>query len=185
MAFRPLVALLTRSVVLAPAYRGRRNDEGQRFESPQLHLNQRSGMAARRLYLVAAAGYPNYGDELVTSQWLRHLTKHEPDADIWVDCHNPGGAELLLGHLHPSIRFVDTLWSLGWAAPSDDPEELTAFTAQAMREPGFGEPRRAAGVELLHTVDSFHVTGGVTSPRSGHDTSRCSRPAPRCPKSEA
>src|SRR5680860_1195645 len=122
-------------------------------------------MAGRRLYLVAAAGYPNYGDELVTAQWLRYLAQREPDAEIWVDSHNPGGAELLLGHLHPHVRFVDTLWTVGWAAPSDDPEEIADFTAQAIRQPGFGEPRRAAGIELLRTVDSFHVIGGsyVTS----------------------
>lgn len=117
-------------------------------------------MAGRRLYLVAAAGYPNYGDELVAAQWLRHLARHEPDSEVWVDCHNPGGAELLLGHLHPHVRFVDTLWTIGWAAPSEDPEEIAAFTAQAVRQPGFGEPRRAAGIELLRTVDCFHVLGG-------------------------
>ena len=117
-------------------------------------------MPARRLYLVAAAGYPNYGDELVTAQWLRYLAKREPNSEIWVDCHNPGGAQLLLGDLHPKVRFVDTLWTVGWAAPSDDPEEIAAFTAEAIRHPGFGEPRRAAGIELLHTIDSFHVIGG-------------------------
>ncbi len=118
-------------------------------------------MAGRRLYLVAAAGYPNYGDEIIAAQWLRYLAQHEPDAEIWVDCHHPGGAELLLGHLHPHVRFVDTLWTVGWAAPSDDPEEVAAFTAQTVRQPGFGEPRRAAGIELLHTVDSFHAVGGA------------------------
>jgi len=117
-------------------------------------------MAARRLYLVAAAGYPNYGDELIAAQWLRYLAQHEPDAEVWVDCHNPGGAQLLLGRLHPNVRFVDTVWNLGWAAPSDDPEELADFAARAVREPGFGAPRRAAGVELLQTMDSFHAVGG-------------------------
>ena len=117
-------------------------------------------MAGKRLYLVAAAGYPNYGDELVAAQWLRYLATHQPDAEVWVDCHNPGGAELLLGHLHPHVRFVDTLWTIGWAAPSDDPQEVCDFTARAIREPGFGEPRRAGGIELLRTVDSFHVLGG-------------------------
>lgn len=117
-------------------------------------------MAGRRRYLVAAAGYPNYGDELIAAQWLRYLAEREPGSEVWMDCHNPGGAELLLGHLHPNIRFVDTLWTVGWAAPSDDPEEIAAFTAEAIKNPGFGEPRRAAGVELLRTVDSFHVLGG-------------------------
>lgn len=117
-------------------------------------------MARQRLYLVAAAGYPNYGDELVAAQWLRYLARQAPDAEIWVDCHNPGGAELLMGHLHPRVRFVDTLWTIGWAAPSDDPTEIGDFTTEAIRHPGFGAPRRAVGFELLRTVDSFHVLGG-------------------------
>ncbi len=117
-------------------------------------------MAVRRLYLVAAAGYPNYGDELITAQWLRYLAQHEPEAEIWVDCHNPGGAALLFRDLHPNLHFVDTVWQLGWAAPSDDPEEIVDFTRRAVQRPGFGMPRRALGIELLHEVDSFHAVGG-------------------------
>ena len=116
-------------------------------------------MPNRRIYLVAAAGYPNYGDELVPAQWLHYLTEREPDAEIWLDCHNPGGAELLFGQMHPHVRFVDTLWTAGWAAPSDEPEDVAAFTADAIKRPGV-EPRRAAGAELLHAMDVFHVLGG-------------------------
>ncbi len=117
-------------------------------------------MPGRRLYLVAAAGHPNYGDELVAAQWLRYLAEREPDAEVWVDCHNPGGAELLLAHLHPNVRFVDTLYRISWAAPFEDGDEVVAFASQAVRQPGFGVPLRASGVELLPTVDQFHVIGG-------------------------
>lgn len=117
-------------------------------------------MGARSLYLVAAAGYPNYGDELIAAQWLRYLARSEPEAEVWVDCHNPGGAQLLFQGLHPNVHFVDTLWQLGWAAPSDDPEEIADFTRRAVQRPGFGMPRRSLGIELLHRVDSFHAVGG-------------------------
>jgi hypothetical protein len=117
-------------------------------------------MAGRRIYLVGSSGYPYYGDEAVAAAWLRHLAATEPDAEVYLDCPNPGGAQLFLGHLHPNVRFVDTLFRVSWAAPSEDAEEVARFAAQATRQPGFGYAHRAAGVELLHTADVFHVIGG-------------------------
>lgn len=118
-------------------------------------------MAGRRIYLVGSSGYPYYGDELIAASWLRYLAAVEPDAEVWLDCPNPGGAELLLGHLHPNLRVTDTLFRLGWGAPSEDLEEIVEFASRGTREPGFGVPHRAAGVELLHSVDLLHVIGGT------------------------
>ena len=117
-------------------------------------------MAGRRIYLVGSSGYPYYGDEAVAAAWLRHLAATEPDAEVYLDCPNPGGAQLFLGHLHPNVRFVDTLFRISWAAPSEDVQEVVEFAKQATRQPGFGYAHRAAGVELLHTADVFHVIGG-------------------------
>lgn len=117
-------------------------------------------MAGRRIYLVGSSGYPHYGDEAIAAAWLRHLAVTEPDAEVYLDCPNPGGAQLFLGHLHPNIRFVDTLFRICWAAPSEDVEEVADFAAQAVRQPGFGYAHRAAGIELLQSVDVFHVIGG-------------------------
>jgi hypothetical protein len=117
-------------------------------------------MAGRRIYLVGSSGYPYYGDEAVAAAWLRHLAATEPDAEVYLDCPNPGGAQLFLGDLHPNVRFVDTLFRITSAAPSDDPEQVAEFAAQAARQPGFGYAHRAAGIELLHTVDVLHVIGG-------------------------
>ncbi len=117
-------------------------------------------MAGRRIYLVGSSGYPNYGDELIAASWLRYLARTEPDAEVWLDSPNPGGVELLMGHLHPNLRVTDTLFRVLWAATSDDVEEVAEYAAQAARQPGFGSPHRAAGIELLHTVDLFHVIGG-------------------------
>ncbi|HZJ05874.1 MAG TPA: polysaccharide pyruvyl transferase family protein [Nocardioidaceae bacterium] len=116
-------------------------------------------MPARRIYLVASAGYPNYGDELITAQWLRYLAKREPDAEVWLDSPNPGGATLLFAALHPDVRFTDTLFRIAWAAPSEDFDEVAHFAADATRNSGV-VPHRAMGVELLHIVDVFHILGG-------------------------
>jgi hypothetical protein len=108
---------------------------------------------------VSSAGLPNYGDELIVAQWLRYLKVRAPEAEVFVDAPSPGSAEVLLGHLHPRVRFVDTLFQVCWAAASEDPWEVAHFAAEATRHPGV-VPSRAAGVDLLHTVDVFHLVGG-------------------------
>jgi len=113
----------------------------------------------RCLYLVATTGNPTYGDELIAAQWLRHLAQVAPDADVWVDCHAPGLSQLLLGHLHPRVRFVDTLWQMCWAAPSDDAAETVAFVDDAVTHPG-RVPRMDLGQPLLRSADVLHVLGG-------------------------
>lgn len=117
-------------------------------------------MAGRRIYLVGSSGYPYYGDEAVAAAWLRHLAATEPDAEVYLDCPNPGGAQLFLGDLHPDVRFVDTLFRISWAAPSEQAEEVVEFATRATQQPGYGYAHRAAGIELLRTVDVFHVIGG-------------------------
>jgi hypothetical protein len=116
-------------------------------------------MSARRIYLVASTGYPNYGDELVAAQWLRYLARTAPDAEVWLDSPSPGNSQILLGDLHPNVRFVDTLFRVAWAAPSENTEEVVEFAAHAVQNPGL-VPRFALGVELLHSADVFHVLGG-------------------------
>jgi polysaccharide pyruvyl transferase WcaK-like protein len=118
-----------------------------------------AGESPRRIYLVATAGFPNYGDELITAHWLRQLAERAPDADVWVDCPSPGLAAVLLDGLHPRARFVDTLFRLCWEAPSESPWEVAAFAQQAVDDPGRA-PRWAEGVELLRGADVVHLLGG-------------------------
>ncbi|GAA2820881.1 polysaccharide pyruvyl transferase family protein [Saccharopolyspora taberi] len=111
------------------------------------------------VYLVATTGHPNYGDELIAATWLKHLARTAPDSEIWVDCPNPGPSAVLLGHLHPRVRFTDTFWRLCWEAPSDDPWEVAAFVRSAVDDPGLA-PRWVAGIELAARADLVHVIGG-------------------------
>ncbi|HEY1973339.1 MAG TPA: polysaccharide pyruvyl transferase family protein [Pseudonocardia sp.] len=113
----------------------------------------------RRFYLVTCSGFPNYGDELIAANWLRELAWRAPDADVWVDTHSPGLASVLLDGLHPRARFVDTVWRLCWAAPTDDPWEVAAWVGHAVADIGRA-PRWAAATELLHNVDVVHLVGG-------------------------
>ncbi len=110
-------------------------------------------------YLVATAGFPNFGDELILDGWLRHLSEVAPDAEVWVDTHSPGPSQLLFGHAHPRVRFVDTLWRLCWEAPSDDPWEVASWVQNAIANPGLA-PRWHQGIAALHRLDVVHVVGG-------------------------
>ena len=110
-------------------------------------------------YLVGTSGHPNYGDELITATWLRYLARLAPEADVWVDCPAPGPAAVLLADLHPRVRFVDTLWRLVWAAPSQEPWEVNEFVQRAIHDPGVA-PRWVHGIELAARADVVHVIGG-------------------------
>lgn len=113
----------------------------------------------RCYYLVGSSGFPNYGDELIAAQWLRHLAKTDPDADVWLDCHSPGPAQMLLGDEHPRVRFTDTLWRLCWEAPSDEPWTVANWVQHAVHDPGRA-PRWVAGIELAARADVVHLLGG-------------------------
>ncbi|WP_309235850.1 polysaccharide pyruvyl transferase family protein, partial [Amycolatopsis sp. SID8362] len=110
-------------------------------------------------YLVGPSGYPNFGDELIAATWLRYLARTEPDAEVWLDTHSPGPAQLLLGDLHPRLRCTDTLWRLCGEAPSDEPGEVAEWVRAAVADPGLA-PRWDAGIDLLGRTDVLHVIGG-------------------------
>ncbi|OZM73247.1 hypothetical protein CFN78_10300 [Amycolatopsis antarctica] len=113
----------------------------------------------RLFYLVAPAGFPNYGDELIAAAWLDYLAETAPEADVWVDTHSPGGAAVLLSSHHPRVRFTDTLWRLAEGAPSDDPWEAANWVQEVVHNPGM-MPRWHHGVELLARAEVVHLLGG-------------------------
>jgi len=120
-------------------------------------LGERRG--PRRVHLIASSGYPNYGDELITAIWLRRIAEQLPDAEVWVDTPSPGLSSVLFEGLHPRVRFVDTLWRLCWAAPSEQPWEVAAWVDGAVGDVGRA-PKWALATEALREADLLHVIGG-------------------------
>jgi len=112
-----------------------------------------------RRYLIGTSGHPNYGDELITSAWLRHLAARFPDDEVVLDSPQAGGSEALLGHLHPRLRCVDTVFRVADEAGSHDPWQVSSFVRGAVRDHG-AAPRWAAGLRLLEGADVVHVLGG-------------------------
>ena len=103
-----------------------------RQRSAESRLGRAMG-AGEVIYLVAPAGHPNYGDELIARTWLRHLTRVRPNATIVLDCHSPGTATTLLRDAHPNMLVVDTLWQLTtYAAEAEQPVPWEWVTAAAL-----------------------------------------------------
>lgn len=111
------------------------------------------------MYLVAPAGHPNYGDELILRTWLRYLARARPEADVAVDCHTPGQAAVLLGGCHPRVTFVDTVWRICFRTAASDAAEAIAFAAGVVEDPG-RMPTIASGIDLLARADTVHMVGG-------------------------
>ena len=111
------------------------------------------------IYLVGTCGNPNYGDELITANWLRFFANAMPNAEVWVDTPRPGQSAVLHGDLHPNVRFVDTLFHACWNAPSEEAEPLVSFGERVVGDPGL-IPREATGIEDLSRVDLVHILGG-------------------------
>lgn len=121
---------------------------------------RRQAAPRRTLYLVAPAGHPNFGDELIARSWLEHLARVCPDDDVVLDCHTPGQAALLLRGAHPRVVFVDTLWRL-LAVAGEEPRDVPPWEWVARTASSLGvAPRLDEGIALLHRADSIHVLGG-------------------------
>ena len=110
------------------------------------------------IYLVGTSGHPNFGDEFVTAAWLKHLAQARPDAEVWLDCPNPGQASHLFAALHPQVRFTDSLYKLIWMyrdAPREDAEREVRHRVEHL-----GTPRFDLGLLDIRRASSLHVLGG-------------------------
>ncbi|GAA1226681.1 hypothetical protein GCM10009676_05950 [Prauserella halophila] len=115
--------------------------------------------SSRRIYLIGPAGLPNFGDELIAATWLRYLARTAPDAEVWLDCHTPGTAQVMLAGLHPGLRCTNTLWRLAVEAPAEEPWAVATWVRKAVHDPGLA-PWCRPGIELLATADVIHLIGG-------------------------
>lgn len=110
------------------------------------------------LYLVSPAGNPNFGDEVIAAAWLRYLADARPDCDVWLDCPQPGLAQVLFEGLHPRLRVTNTLWRLMNDHAHLPIAELTE-TVRA-RITGLGSPSYDLGLLKLREAESLHLLGG-------------------------
>ena len=113
---------------------------------------------ADTLYLVGTSGHPNFGDEFIAAAWLRFLARARPDADVWLDCPNPGLAAHLFDGLHPRLRTTDTLWRLVFETTEMDPAAADAHVDRVVTS--LGSPRYDLGLLGARRAGSVHLLGG-------------------------
>ena len=124
----------------------------------------RSRAAAREqkrdapIYLISAAGQPNFGDEFITRSWLDWLAANHPRREVWLDCMEPGRAAHLFHDTHPRLRTTNTLWQ---TAHSGAPDDIVA-AAQRMEQlvTDLGSPKADLGLRDLRHMRSLHLLGG-------------------------
>ncbi|WP_030668744.1 polysaccharide pyruvyl transferase family protein [Streptomyces rimosus] len=113
-------------------------------------------------YLIAAAGIPNYGDEVIAAGWLRHLARTAPRDEVVLDCVGPRRAREVLGTLHPRVRFTDTLWRLSRAPGRPGPDEAVSRVADAVLAPRASDDpglRTLLGADVVHLLGGGYVNG--------------------------
>lgn len=115
-------------------------------------------MQSGLIYLIGPSGNPNFGDEFIAAAWLKYLAVERPDAEVWLDCPQPGLAQVLFDGLHPRLRVTNTLWRLVHEN-ADVPLEAAADTIRA-RVTGLGSPAYDLGLLKLREAESLHLIGG-------------------------
>lgn len=108
--------------------------------------------------LIGPSGNPNFGDEFIAAAWLKYLAKVRPETDVWLDCPQPGLAQVLFEGMHPRLRVTNTLWRLVHEM-SDLPVAAAAETIRA-RVANLGSPTYDLGLLKLREAETLHLIGG-------------------------
>ncbi len=110
------------------------------------------------IYLIGPSGNPNYGDEFIAAAWLRHLARVRPHDDVWLDCPQPGHAQILFKDVHPRARFTDTVWRLVHDHQHLPDEEATAGITEHVTN--LGTPTYDLGLLTMRDAGTLHLIGG-------------------------
>ena len=114
-------------------------------------------MNSRIIYLVGSSGHPNFGDEFIAAAWLKYLAVARPDADVWLDCPQPGMAQVLFEGMHPRSGHQHALapGPRQRRAPRRSGGEKHPRTRCRL-----GTPAYDLGILGLREAGSLHLIGG-------------------------
>lgn len=113
---------------------------------------------SERIYLIGAAGHPNFGDDFIARAWIKYLARRKPSAELWLDCPEPGRAAFLFRDMHPSLRTTNTLWQMAYQSDGPDARAIAVDAARYATE--LGSPQVDIGLLALQSMDHFHFVGG-------------------------
>jgi polysaccharide pyruvyl transferase WcaK-like protein len=117
-----------------------------------------NGHQIRQVYLVSAAG-GNFGDDLITTAWLRFYAQAYPDATVYCDVWDPSLFSWHLAKHFPDLkpRVVSTLWSYTKTLPDNHWEALRSARLDTAA-------KRVESLRLLTDTagcaDVVHLAGG-------------------------
>lgn len=109
-------------------------------------------------YLIGTSGHPNYGDEFITAAWLRYLNETAPDAQVWLDCPQPGSAAALFQGLHPNLNVTNTMWRAVLESAHLPAGEIGGRVRGLVAN--LGSPAYDLGLLQLREAQSLHLIGG-------------------------
>jgi polysaccharide pyruvyl transferase WcaK-like protein len=120
-------------------------------------------MDRKIIYLVSAAGNPNFGDDLIAVFWIRWLRERYPDHHIVIDCLNPSTFSIVLQHyqLLYGVMPVNYLWrityELGGRGFYEGQQEVqSAFAGNVWRHKHLTWPLK----QIVARIDTIHFIGG-------------------------
>lgn len=97
---------------------------------------------------------------LQVTSWLRLLAETAPDTDDWIDCPQPGVAQLLF-EKDPRLRITNTLWRADWGGRDLAPSDVSRRVADLVRN--LGSPNHDLGLVKLRAAKSLRILGGYVN----------------------
>lgn len=119
------------------------------------------------IYLISGNGEPNFGDELITLNWIQYYRSVGYDGLIVVDCKSAEGAETLHGSV-PGVIFVRKLKSLATGRGGEISDHVAhgrRYVDEALssaRNVGVGQHDgevNLAAAKLVHLVGGGYING--------------------------
>lgn len=112
-----------------------------------------------KIYLIATAGYPNFGDEIVLRGWLKFITDRVHNTEIWIDCHSPGMLNHLFYNEFPNVHFTNFVWDIILSYAENNANESLEFGKLAWNEYKLIWERQSYMKSALLESDIVHIIG--------------------------
>ncbi len=110
----------------------------------------------KKIYLVGASGYPNYGDELILKNWVSFIINQYPNAELWLDVPFPTIIQTYFQR--GNIKVTNTIWRLINEYYCEDHSDFFNIIQEKICH--LGTPHYDLSLLNLRNIDIFHIIGG-------------------------
>lgn len=110
--------------------------------------------------LVGGSGIPNFGDEIIASNWINFIRSYDKESDIWLDCKDAEASETVVGSQR-NLFHVSFLRRMAQTGKNLTFWENVKRGYEFIRKGGFGKhPRAAPLAEAIRSARICHIFGG-------------------------